>query len=98
MPTVGGLALADNPFINRDTSPVGRSPSSYGTVLPWQAAPAGVAAGVTTQGEPAAGSETVAQQSQILHDVDTMMDSLQEKPAAGVRAWCRCAGVMASRA
>ncbi|SUB08970.1 Cellulose synthase operon protein C precursor [Pantoea agglomerans] len=79
VPTVGGLALADNPFINRDTSPVGRSPSSYGTVLPWQAAPASVAAGVTTQGEPAAGSETVSRQSQILHDVDTMMDSLQEK-------------------
>lgn len=75
VPTVGGLALADNPFINRNTSPVGRSPSAYGTVLPWQAAPAEAA----PQGEPAAGSEIVAQRAQTLHDVDTMMDSLQEK-------------------
>ncbi len=40
VPTVGGLALADNPFINRSTSPVSGSPSSYGTVMPWQTAPA----------------------------------------------------------
>ncbi|WP_312543900.1 cellulose biosynthesis protein BcsC [Pantoea eucalypti] len=79
VPSVGGLALADNPFINRNTSPVGRSPSSYGTVLPWQAAPVGIATGVTAQGDLAAGSETVSHQSQVLHDVDTMMDSLQEK-------------------
>lgn len=77
VPTVGGLALADNPFINRNTSPVGRSPSAYGTVLPWQAAPAEAA----PEGEPAAGGELVAQRSQILHDVDTMMDALQEKTA-----------------
>ncbi|EIB97762.1 cellulose biosynthesis protein BcsC [Pantoea sp. Sc1] len=75
VPTIGGLALADNPFINRHTSPVGRTASSYGTVLPWQAAPAGV----TAQGEPAAGSETASRQAQTLHEIDTMMDSLQEK-------------------
>ncbi|MDQ1212832.1 cellulose biosynthesis protein BcsC [Pantoea anthophila] len=75
VPTIGGLALADNPFINRNTSPVGRTASSYGTVLPWQAAPAGVVA----QGEPAAGSETASRQAQTLHEIDTMMDSLQEK-------------------
>lgn len=75
VPTIGGLALADNPFINRHTSPVGRTMSSYGTVLPWQAAPAGV----TAQGEPAAGSETASRQAQTLHEIDTMMDSLQEK-------------------
>lgn len=77
VPTVGGLALADNPFINRHTSPVGRSPSAYGTVLPWQTAPAEAA----PAGEPAAGNEIVAQRTQILHDVDTMMDVLQEKTA-----------------
>ncbi|MGK3144010.1 cellulose synthase subunit BcsC-related outer membrane protein [Pantoea sp. C2G6] len=74
-PTVGGLALADNPFIDRNTSPVGRSASSYGTVLPWQAAPESVVA----QGEPAAGGETATRSSQMLHDVDRMIDSLQEK-------------------
>jgi len=77
-PTVGGLALADNPFINRSTSPVGRSPSSYGTVLPWQSAPAGVASsaeGVTL----ASGNNLPLQQARTLHQIDSMMEGLQEK-------------------
>ncbi|MEG3109301.1 cellulose synthase subunit BcsC-related outer membrane protein [Pantoea sp. T14] len=76
-PTVGGLALADNPFINRSTSPVGRSPSSYGTVLPWQSAPAATssAEGVTL----ASGASMPSPQTQMLHQIDTMMDDLQEK-------------------
>jgi len=75
VPTVGGLALADNPFISRTASPVGHSPSRYGTVLPWQAPPVNVAA----QDEPTAGSEITSQQLQTLHDVNTLMDTLQEK-------------------
>ena len=77
-PTVGGLALADNPFINRSTSPVGRTASSYGTVLPWQSAPAGVTRG----GEEVAlaGSDTLSlQQARTLHQIDSMMEGLQEK-------------------
>lgn len=78
MPTVGGLALADNPFIDRNTSPVGRSASRYGTVLPWQVAP------VTTSASPeqAEGDTTVSNASQTLRQIDTMMDSLQEKTAS----------------
>ncbi|WP_312054800.1 cellulose biosynthesis protein BcsC [Pantoea brenneri] len=78
MPTVGGLVLADNPFIDRNTSPVGRSASRYGTVLPWQVAP------VTTSASPeqAEGDTTVSNASQTLRQIDTMMDSLQEKTAS----------------
>ncbi len=78
MPTVGGLALADNPFINRNTSPVGRSASRYGTVLPWQVAPATTSA----RSEQPEGDATVSASSQTLRQIDTMMDSLQEKTAS----------------
>lgn len=77
-PTVGGLALADNPFINRSTSPVGRPASSYGSVLPWQSAPAGVtssAEGVSL----ASGNNLPLQQARTLHQIDSMMEGLQEK-------------------
>lgn len=77
-PTVGGLALADNPFINRSTSPVGRSPSGYGTVLPWQSAPADVAS--RAEGVTLAGGDTLPlQQARTLHQIDSMMEGLQEK-------------------
>ncbi|MGP2463421.1 Tfp pilus assembly protein PilF [Pantoea ananatis] len=76
-PTIGGLALADNPFINRSTSPVGRTPSSYGTVLPWQVAP--VSAEGAQEGTLASANTVSSQQAQTLHDVDAMMETLQEK-------------------
>nr|WP_239955144.1 cellulose biosynthesis protein BcsC [Pantoea sp. Z09] len=77
-PTVGGLALADNPFINRSTSPVGRSPSGYGTVLPWQSAPADVTS--RAEGVTLAGGDTLPlQQARTLHQIDSMMEGLQEK-------------------
>ncbi|OAE06762.1 cellulose biosynthesis protein BcsC [Pantoea sp. OXWO6B1] len=76
-PTIGGLALADNPFINRSTSPVGHTPSSYGTVLPWQVAPVSAEG---SQDVAVARANTVpSQQAQTLHDIDTMMETLQEK-------------------
>lgn len=76
-PTIGGLVLADNPFINRSTSPVGRSPSSYGTVLPWQVAP--VSAEGSQDATLASANTVPSQQAQTLHDVDAMMETLQEK-------------------
>jgi len=76
-PTIGGLALADNPFIDRSTSPVGHTPSSYGTVLPWQVAPVSAEG---SQDVAVARANTVpSQQAQTLHDIDTMMETLQEK-------------------
>ena len=79
LPTMGGQALADNPFINRSTSPVG----GYGTVLPWQATPASTssAVGVTLAGGPGVPS----QQVQMLHQIDSMMDTLQEKTGTWVQ-------------
>ena len=77
-PTLGGLALADNPFINRSAAPSGRSPSSYGVVLPWQNASTGVtssAAGVTL----ASGDSLPLQQARTLRQIDSMMEGLQEK-------------------
>ncbi|MDJ0038179.1 cellulose synthase subunit BcsC-related outer membrane protein [Pantoea allii] len=76
-PTIGGLALADNPFIDRSTSPVGHTPSSYGTVLPWQVAPVSAEG---SQDVAVARANTIpSQQAQTLHDIDTMMKTLQEK-------------------
>lgn len=81
-PSVGGLALSDNPFINRGTSPVGRSPSAYGAVMPWQSAPdvTSSAAGTTL-----ASNTPAIQQSQTLRQIDNMMDDLQEKTGTWVQ-------------
>ena len=88
LPTVGGLALADNPFINRSTSPVGRSSSSYGAVMPWQNAPA---AGSTADSTLAANTP-VLQQNQTLHQIDTMMDALQETTGTWVQGQMQVRG------
>ncbi len=76
-PTIGGLALADNPFVNRSTSPVGRTPSTYGTVLPSQVAPA--SSGTSPDATVASTTNVPSQQAQTLHDIDAMMETLQEK-------------------
>jgi len=76
-PTIGGLALADNPFVNRSTSPVGRTPSTYGAVLPWQVAPA--SSGTSPDATVASTTNVPSQQAQTLHDIDAMMETLQEK-------------------
>ncbi|MGE9552930.1 cellulose synthase subunit BcsC-related outer membrane protein [Erwinia amylovora] len=73
-PDIGGMALADNPFINRTSLGVHHSPSAYGTVMPWQQAPAG--SDVSTQ---TASVDVPTQQNQTLHQIDTMMDDLQER-------------------
>ena len=88
VPVVGGLALADNPFINRSTSPVGRSSSSYGAVMPWQNAPT-----VSRTADTALAANTpVLQQNQTLHQIDTMMDALQEKTGTWVQGQMQVRG------
>ena len=82
VPSVGGLALADNPFINRGTSPVGRSPSSYGAVMPWQNAPDTTS---SAAGASLASNTPAIQQSQTLRQIDNMMDDLQEKTGTWVQ-------------
>ena len=75
VPSVGGLALADNPFINRSTTPLKGSPSSYGSVLPWQSAPAYSAEGVV----PASGAAMPTAENRTLHQIDSMMDDLEQQ-------------------
>jgi len=71
-PTIGGLALADNPFVNRTTLNARKSPSAYGGVMPWQQ-------GQAEDGSVPDGTKVVSQQAQTLHQIDTMMDDLQER-------------------
>ena len=80
VPTVGGMTLADNPFINRSTSPVGRTPSAYGAVMPWQQSPSG-----QNTPDAVASNTPVSQQSQTLHQIDTMMDDLRDKTGTWVQ-------------
>ena len=82
LPSVGGLALADNPFINRGSSPVGRSPSSYGAVMPWQNSPDVTS---SASGATLASNTPAIQQSQTLRQIDNMMDDLQEKTGTWVQ-------------
>ncbi|MGK3136288.1 cellulose synthase subunit BcsC-related outer membrane protein [Pantoea trifolii] len=89
VPSVGGLALADNPFINRGTSPVGRSPSSYGAVMPWQSAPAATS---SAEGVTLASNTPAIQQSQTLRQIDNMMDDLQEKTGTWVQGQMQVRG------
>ncbi|MFS2221577.1 cellulose synthase subunit BcsC-related outer membrane protein [Pantoea sp. B65] len=77
IPTAGGLALSDNPFINRGTPDARRPASSYGATMPWQTAP-----DATSYRD--IGGQTVAvnaptQQSRTLKQINTMMDDLQER-------------------
>ncbi|RRZ91625.1 cellulose biosynthesis protein BcsC [Erwinia sp. 198] len=68
-PVIGGMVLADNPFVDRTTLMARKSPSAYGSVMPWQQAPAGNAIG----------TEAASQQARTLHQIDTMIDGLQER-------------------
>jgi len=80
---IGGLTLSDNPFINRTTMSVRKSPSVYGNTMPWQQAPDardyrdidGAEGGLTLVG---GGTEAATRQNQTLHQIDTMMDELEK--------------------
>ncbi|WP_312043953.1 cellulose synthase subunit BcsC-related outer membrane protein [Erwinia sp.] len=78
MAATGGVALADNPFVDRT---VRKSPSAYDGVMPWQQAPAD--AGTT---------ERMSQQAQTLHQIDTMMDGLQERTGTWAQAGVQVRG------
>ncbi|MDU6409643.1 MAG: cellulose synthase subunit BcsC-related outer membrane protein [Yersiniaceae bacterium] len=80
-PTIAGLALADNPFINRTTRST-RSGSAYGSVLPWQQ-PEDAANNGQIPGAPA--SPLPARQNTTLKQVNAMLDALQEKNATWVQ-------------
>ncbi|MGK3124359.1 cellulose synthase subunit BcsC-related outer membrane protein [Candidatus Pantoea formicae] len=90
VPSVGGLALADNPFINRSTSPISGSPSAYGAVMPWQSSPD--AATSNASGATLASNTPAIQQSQTLRQIDNMMDDLQEKTGTWVQGQMQVRG------
>ncbi|MGM3173789.1 cellulose biosynthesis protein BcsC [Dickeya lacustris] len=69
--TIGGLAMAENPFINR-ASVTSATPSSYGRVLPWQQR--GSVAGSDTA---VVADATTQQQTATLNQINTMMDDLE---------------------
>ncbi|EXU76591.1 cellulose biosynthesis protein BcsC [Erwinia mallotivora] len=75
-PVIGGMVLADNPFINRTTLPVrhNASPSTYGAVMPWQQST--VAADSSGQ---TASADVPTQQEQTRQQIDNMLDDLQQR-------------------
>ena len=76
VPVVGGLALSDNPFINRSTPDTRRSASAYGAAMPWQQTP-GASSYRDIDGQMAASEPSP--QSRTLHQIDSMMDDLQQR-------------------
>ena len=76
VPVVGGLALTDNPFINRSTPDTRRSTSVYGAAMPWQQTP-DASHYRDINGQTVASGP--APQSRTLHQIDSMMDDLQQR-------------------
>ncbi len=85
-PVIGGMILADNPFINRTTLSPRRSPSVYGSTMPWQQS------GAEDNAVQAASTETPTRQNQTLHQIDTMMDDLQERTGSWVQSGVQVRG------
>ena len=79
-PTVGGVLAADNPFIGvSQTSAQTRTASAYGQYMPWQVAQSAAAPGSTLPGIQRTDLPVDTAQTRMLRQVDTMMESLQEK-------------------
>lgn len=92
---MGGLALADNPFINRTTLSAAPSPSIYGHAMPWQQAPdARDYRSIDGVSVP----QVASAQDQTLRQIDTMMDSLQTESGTWVQAGYRSVAAMVKRA
>ncbi|WP_038914867.1 cellulose biosynthesis protein BcsC [Dickeya zeae] len=82
-PAIGGLAMADNPFIDRSTLAATRTasnPSAYGGVMPWQQRPNTVAGDTTA----VAGTAT-QQPTATLTQINTMMDDLERDSGGWVQ-------------
>ncbi len=85
-PVIGGMALADNPFINRTTTSPRSSPSTYGTVMPWQQAPANDQAAAQTA------DVATSPQDQTLHQVDTLIDDLETRTGSWIQGGMQVRG------
>ncbi|RAT15760.1 MULTISPECIES: cellulose biosynthesis protein BcsC [Lonsdalea] len=94
LPVIGGLALADNPFINRTTESTRRSPSAYGGVMPWQQrdenADYRAAGGQRLDG--AQGGTTASAQNGTFRQINQMMDALESDTGTWVQAGVQVRG------
>lgn len=80
---IGGLALADNPFINRTTLSAVPSPSTYGNAMPWQQSP---------DARDYRSIDGVSGPNQTLRQIDTLMDSLQAETGTWAQAGVQVRG------
>ncbi|XBS69682.1 cellulose synthase subunit BcsC-related outer membrane protein [Acerihabitans sp. KWT182] len=83
-PVVGGLEVADNPFVNKDTaSPTPRTASAYGTILPWQRADSVTPLPLT--GTALASAQVETPEDRTLKQINQMIDEEQDKTATWVQ-------------
>ncbi len=74
------MLAADNPFIGvSQTSAPTRTASAYGQYMPWQVAQSAAAPGSSLPGIQRTDLPVETAQTRMLRQVDTMMESLQEK-------------------
>lgn len=79
-PTVGGVLAADNPFVGVSRTPTAtRTASTYGQYMPWQVSQVSAGAGTSLPGIQRPDLPVETAQTRMLRQVDTMMESLQEK-------------------
>jgi thioredoxin-like negative regulator of GroEL len=79
-PTVGGVLAADNPFVGVSRTPTAtRTASTYGQYMPWQVAQVSTGDGTSLPGIQRPDLPVETAQTRTLRQVDTMMESLQEK-------------------
>ncbi|EPK7576466.1 cellulose synthase subunit BcsC-related outer membrane protein [Klebsiella michiganensis] len=79
-PTVGGVLAADNPFVGVSRTPAAtRTASSYGQYMPWQVSQVSTGDGSTLPGIQRTDLPVETAQTRMLRQVDTMMETLQEK-------------------
>ncbi|SCC12196.1 Tetratricopeptide repeat-containing protein [Kosakonia oryzendophytica] len=76
-PTIGGVLLADNPFMT--TSKTTAPQSLYGQTLPWQVAQVAREPGSTLPGTTRTDLPVETAQSRTLRQVDDMMQQMDEK-------------------
>ncbi|ROR08878.1 cytochrome c-type biogenesis protein CcmH/NrfG [Erwinia sp. JUb26] len=83
---IGGLAMSDNPFINRTTLSPRPSPSTYGKTMPWQLSPTyrdyrDIPGATFTMG-----NAPLVRENQTLAQIDTMMADLEKDTGTWMQA------------
>ncbi len=84
-PTLGGLALADNPFAATASRAQPASPSVYGQAMPWQVAQLGRNPQTAPPGAIRSDIPVESAQAGTLRQVDNMIEQLTEKTATWAR-------------